>query len=249
MNIFTALARALSSAPKPLLALCALGSLLAVPAADAAISITFTYDSTAGTIVIASAGSAPTSTTGGGSVLGDTSDVFSGGLWIDITGVVIASKEDNIQADGPWHTGSALYLYSESTQSELSIDLYLYLSSWEDAGLAVATSTGTDLILSYGRTGDAADFLVRHDSGSDSLTPWGDGTMTLTETTEGALASLWANLSTVVGDGLYYATASDAEHLIDVTLVDSNVPEPSTYAAILGGACLLVIGLKRVRRR
>jgi hypothetical protein len=249
MNILPRLVRALAFTPKAILSLCALGSLITLPAADAAISITFTYDANAGTILIASAGSAPTSTTGGGAANPDVRNVFHGGIVVGVGVTICSTDYYDVEWDGPWVSGVPLSIYSVSIGSEMTGDVYTY--DFEASGLTTSTSTGEDLTMFYITDGfespPASEILVKYDAGTDSLSAWMDGTITLTEISEGSLAAFWGDLTEAIGDGVYLATASDAEHLLDITLVSENVPEPRTYAAIFGGVCLLVLGFRRLR--
>jgi hypothetical protein len=249
MNIPPRLICALLSSSKRFLTLAALWTFGVVPAANAALTLSFTYDASAGTIVIQETGSASPESTGGGLVDPETSVDFSGGIFVDKVGAIIASTNDLLQGDGPWVSGQGLVLYSEATHTETTGSVGMF--HYSESGLVPTTSTGSDVIMFYlssnGEQPELNDILVRYDAGSNSLIPWDEATITLTESSEGALAQFWSDLSVAIGSGLYYATATEAEHFLEMQAVTVNVPEPRTCAALLGVSCLLVLGFRRLR--
>ncbi len=249
MNEHPCVIRSLCSTPKRLAGLALVVSLAAMPVANAAITLSFTYDAAAGTIVIQETGSASPESTGGGRVDPETSVDFSGGIFVNHLGCNIASTNDLLERDGPWVSGQGLVLYSEATHSETTESVAMF--HYSESGLVPTTSTGSDVIVFYlsnnGEHPELFDILVRHDTGSNSLIPWDTATITFTESSEGALAQFWSDLSVAIGSGLYYATAPEAEHFLEIKAVTINVPEPRTYAAMLGSACLLGLVLNRRR--
>ncbi|MBK8479345.1 MAG: PEP-CTERM sorting domain-containing protein [Opitutaceae bacterium] len=93
-------------------------------------------------------------------------------------------------------------------------------------------------------------FLIHIDyaaNGADTISIWRSGSE-LTWTNAPTVAAGW----TFTGDGAFdrlgvYAGAGSTLAFDDLTL--TVVPEPSTYALLLGGASLAVVGYRRSRRR
>lgn len=107
------------------------------------------------------------------------------------------------------------------------------------------TAASDKIILSAGALSIGASALNFNDFSFTALGGFGAGTYTLVDTSTSIVGTLGASLTGTIGS--YTGVLSLANAGQDIVLTVTAIPEPSTYATLLGGAMMLATVLRRRR--